>query len=40
MNKVILTSSILIPPGYGEGYTDIVFKGSTKERKFLAFYIK
>ncbi|KAK7171848.1 hypothetical protein R3I93_004216 [Phoxinus phoxinus] len=26
--------------GYGEGYTDIVFKGSTKERKFLAFYIK
>uniref|UniRef100_A0A9J8D3X3 Apoptosis inducing factor mitochondria associated 4 n=2 Tax=Cyprinus carpio TaxID=7962 RepID=A0A9J8D3X3_CYPCA len=26
--------------GYGEGYTDIVFKGSTEERKFLAFYIK
>ncbi|XP_077063536.1 apoptosis inducing factor mitochondria associated 4 [Siphateles boraxobius] len=26
--------------GYGEGYTDIVFKGSTKERKFLALYIK
>uniref|UniRef100_A0A671M2U3 Apoptosis-inducing factor 3-like n=1 Tax=Sinocyclocheilus anshuiensis TaxID=1608454 RepID=A0A671M2U3_9TELE len=26
--------------GYGEGYTDIVFKGSTEERKFLVFYIK
>ncbi|TSN39313.1 Apoptosis-inducing factor 3 [Bagarius yarrelli] len=26
--------------GYGEGYTDIVFKGSVEERKFLAFYIK
>ncbi|XP_067221820.1 apoptosis inducing factor mitochondria associated 4 isoform X1 [Chanodichthys erythropterus] len=26
--------------GYGEGYTDIVFKGRTEERKFLAFYIK
>ncbi|XP_056329563.1 apoptosis inducing factor mitochondria associated 4 [Danio aesculapii] len=26
--------------GYGEGYTEIVFKGSTEERKFLAFYIK
>uniref|UniRef100_A0A673K824 Apoptosis-inducing factor 3-like n=1 Tax=Sinocyclocheilus rhinocerous TaxID=307959 RepID=A0A673K824_9TELE len=26
--------------GYGEGYTDIIFKGSTEERKFLAFYIK
>ncbi|XP_053503511.1 apoptosis inducing factor mitochondria associated 4 isoform X3 [Ictalurus furcatus] len=26
--------------GYGEGYTDIVFKGSVDERKFLAFYIK
>ncbi|KAA0702031.1 Apoptosis-inducing factor 3 [Triplophysa tibetana] len=26
--------------GYGEGYTDIVFKGSLEERTFLAFYIK
>ncbi|XP_072548094.1 apoptosis inducing factor mitochondria associated 4 isoform X2 [Salminus brasiliensis] len=26
--------------GYGEGYTDIVFKGNVEERKFLAFYIK
>ncbi|XP_017345668.1 apoptosis inducing factor mitochondria associated 4 [Ictalurus punctatus] len=26
--------------GYGEGYTDIVFKGSVDKRKFLAFYIK
>ncbi|XP_062872857.1 apoptosis inducing factor mitochondria associated 4 [Trichomycterus rosablanca] len=26
--------------GYGEGYTDIIFKGSIVERKFLAFYIK
>ncbi|XP_053363565.1 apoptosis inducing factor mitochondria associated 4 [Clarias gariepinus] len=26
--------------GYAEGYTDIVFKGSADERKFLAFYIK
>uniref|UniRef100_A0AAR2LQU1 Rieske domain-containing protein n=1 Tax=Pygocentrus nattereri TaxID=42514 RepID=A0AAR2LQU1_PYGNA len=26
--------------GYGEGYTDIVFKGNVDERKFLAFYMK
>ncbi|XP_066534346.1 apoptosis inducing factor mitochondria associated 4 isoform X2 [Hoplias malabaricus] len=26
--------------GYGEGYTDIVFKGNVDERKFLTFYIK
>ncbi|XP_077467617.1 apoptosis inducing factor mitochondria associated 4 [Stigmatopora argus] len=26
--------------GYGEGYTEIVFKGKLEERKFLAFYIK
>ncbi|XP_049582666.1 apoptosis inducing factor mitochondria associated 4 [Syngnathus scovelli] len=26
--------------GYGEGYTEIVFKGKVEERKFLAFYIK
>uniref|UniRef100_A0A3B1JV53 Apoptosis inducing factor mitochondria associated 4 n=1 Tax=Astyanax mexicanus TaxID=7994 RepID=A0A3B1JV53_ASTMX len=26
--------------GYGEGYTDIVFKGNVEEMKFLAFYIK
>lgn len=35
-----------IPPlffsflGYGEGYTEIIFKGKVEERKFLAFYIK
>ena len=27
-------------PGYGEGYTEIIFKGKVEERKFLAFYIK
>ncbi|KAI4878558.1 hypothetical protein NFI96_016752 [Prochilodus magdalenae] len=26
--------------GYSEGYTEIVFKGSVDERKFIAFYIK
>ncbi|XP_063061098.1 apoptosis inducing factor mitochondria associated 4 isoform X2 [Engraulis encrasicolus] len=26
--------------GYGNGYTDIVFKGKLEERKFLAFYMK
>ncbi|XP_028662728.1 apoptosis inducing factor mitochondria associated 4 [Erpetoichthys calabaricus] len=26
--------------GYGEGYTEVVFKGSIEEMKFLAFYIK
>ncbi|XP_041667377.1 apoptosis inducing factor mitochondria associated 4 [Cheilinus undulatus] len=26
--------------GYGEGYTEIVFKGKVEERKFLAYYIK
>ncbi|KAK7882098.1 hypothetical protein WMY93_028272 [Mugilogobius chulae] len=26
--------------GYNEGYTEIIFKGAVKERKFLAFYIK
>ncbi|XP_072248627.1 apoptosis inducing factor mitochondria associated 4 [Leuresthes tenuis] len=26
--------------GYGEGYTEILFKGKVEERKFLAFYIK
>uniref|UniRef100_A0AAY4D165 Rieske domain-containing protein n=1 Tax=Denticeps clupeoides TaxID=299321 RepID=A0AAY4D165_9TELE len=26
--------------GYGEGYTQIVFKGNVEEQKFLAFYIK
>ncbi|XP_035478835.1 apoptosis inducing factor mitochondria associated 4 isoform X1 [Scophthalmus maximus] len=26
--------------GYGEGYTEIIFKGKVDERKFLAFYIK
>ncbi|XP_071397519.1 apoptosis-inducing factor 3-like [Centroberyx affinis] len=26
--------------GYGEGYTEIIFKGNVEERKFLAFYIK
>ncbi|XP_029302735.1 apoptosis inducing factor mitochondria associated 4 isoform X1 [Cottoperca gobio] len=26
--------------GYGEGYTEIIFKGEVEERKFLAFYIK
>ncbi|XP_047449899.1 apoptosis inducing factor mitochondria associated 4 [Mugil cephalus] len=26
--------------GYGDGYTEIIFKGKVEERKFLAFYIK
>uniref|UniRef100_A0A8C6SF68 Apoptosis inducing factor mitochondria associated 4 n=1 Tax=Neogobius melanostomus TaxID=47308 RepID=A0A8C6SF68_9GOBI len=26
--------------GYNEGYTEIIFKGTVEERKFLAFYIK
>lgn len=26
--------------GYGEGFTDIIYKGKMEERKFLAFYIK
>ncbi|XP_061684153.1 apoptosis inducing factor mitochondria associated 4 [Syngnathoides biaculeatus] len=26
--------------GYGEGYTEVVFKGKVEDRKFLAFYIK
>ncbi|XP_029923065.1 apoptosis inducing factor mitochondria associated 4 [Myripristis murdjan] len=26
--------------GYGNGYTEIIFKGKVEERKFLAFYIK
>ncbi|XP_062275381.1 apoptosis inducing factor mitochondria associated 4 [Scomber scombrus] len=26
--------------GYGEGYTEIIFKGQVEEGKFLAFYIK
>ncbi|XP_058489620.1 apoptosis inducing factor mitochondria associated 4 [Solea solea] len=26
--------------GYGEGYSEIIFKGKVEERKFLAFYIK
>ncbi|RVE64778.1 hypothetical protein OJAV_G00129220 [Oryzias javanicus] len=26
--------------GYGEGYTEIIFKGRVEDRKFLAFYIK
>ncbi|XP_056139237.1 apoptosis inducing factor mitochondria associated 4 [Lampris incognitus] len=26
--------------GYGEGYTEIIFKGKVEERKFLAFYIR
>lgn len=26
--------------GYNEGYTEIIFKGTMEERKFLAFYIK
>ncbi|KAG7221044.1 hypothetical protein INR49_017712 [Caranx melampygus] len=26
--------------GYGEGYTEIIFKGKVEERKFLTFYIK
>ncbi|KAM4742377.1 apoptosis inducing factor mitochondria associated 4 isoform 1-T2 [Anableps anableps] len=26
--------------GYGEGYTEIIFKGKVEERKFLALYIK
>ncbi|XP_074498025.1 apoptosis inducing factor mitochondria associated 4 [Sebastes fasciatus] len=26
--------------GYGEGYTEVIFKGKVEERKFLAFYIK
>ncbi|KAM6946447.1 apoptosis inducing factor mitochondria associated 4 [Aplochiton taeniatus] len=26
--------------GFGEGYTEIIFKGKVEERKFLAFYIK
>lgn len=26
--------------GYGEGYTEIIFKGKVDERKFLAFYLK
>ncbi|XP_055003884.1 apoptosis inducing factor mitochondria associated 4 [Boleophthalmus pectinirostris] len=26
--------------GYNEGYTEIIFKGTVAERKFLAFYIK
>ncbi|XP_069004094.1 apoptosis inducing factor mitochondria associated 4 [Embiotoca jacksoni] len=26
--------------GYGEGYTEIIFKGKVEERKFLAFYVK
>ena len=26
--------------GYGEGYTEIIFKGKVEEGKFLAFYIK
>ncbi|XP_056612916.1 apoptosis inducing factor mitochondria associated 4 [Triplophysa dalaica] len=36
---VLLGKSIRFT-GYGEGYTDIVFKGSLEERTFLAFYIK
>jgi len=27
-------------PGYGEGYTEIIFKGKVEDRKFLALYIK
>lgn len=30
----------LLVLGYGEGYTEIIFKGKVEERKFLAFYIK
>ncbi|XP_034556814.1 apoptosis inducing factor mitochondria associated 4 [Notolabrus celidotus] len=26
--------------GYGDGYTEIIFKGKVEDRKFLAFYIK
>ncbi|XP_057695494.1 apoptosis inducing factor mitochondria associated 4 isoform X2 [Corythoichthys intestinalis] len=36
---VLLEKSIRYA-GYGEGYTEIVFKGKVEERKFLAFYIK
>jgi len=31
---------LLLFSGYGEGYTEIIFKGKVEERKFLAFYIK
>lgn len=31
---------IIIMKGYGEGYTEIIYKGNVEERKFLAFYIK
>ncbi|XP_076832126.1 apoptosis inducing factor mitochondria associated 4 isoform X2 [Brachyhypopomus gauderio] len=37
--SVLLGQSIRYT-GYGEGYTDIVFKGSVNNRKFLALYIK
>lgn len=30
----------LMIKGYGEGYTEIIYKGNVQERKFLAFYIK
>ncbi|CAJ1065555.1 apoptosis-inducing factor 3-like [Xyrichtys novacula] len=36
---VLLGKSIRFA-GYGEGYTEIIFKGKVEERKFLAFYIK
>ncbi|XP_061576289.1 apoptosis inducing factor mitochondria associated 4 [Cololabis saira] len=37
--SVLLGKSIRYA-GYGEGYTEIVFKGKVEDRKFLAFYIK
>lgn len=37
--KVISSFHSLIL-GYGEGFTEIIYKGKVEERKFLAFYIK
>lgn len=36
----VIFSCRLLVLGYGEGYTEIIFKGKVEERKFLAFYIK
>lgn len=36
----VLLGKSLRYTGYGEGYTEIIFKGKVEEKKFLAFYIK
>lgn len=38
--KVKFFPPFFIIKGYGEGYTEIIYKGNVEERKFLAFYIK